>query len=193
MQQNIKNCTHYTDRFVSTFLMWRNFSMWQIFSTFKRDNFCVQSEISPHGRIFLHRPVTNMRYAPACYHFHHHCHHHCHNAHQVWVDYSCDGSLLDLGMSPTRWVLIKTFIHNTLSSKSQLSWYQPSLPSFHLSCCPWLVSWAQKRWKWSPLMMMVVTMMMMVVAIVPEIFLKVSVHYLGIPGHTTWYLWPEIW
>ena len=31
MRQNIKNCTHYIDRFVSTFLMWRNFSMWQIF------------------------------------------------------------------------------------------------------------------------------------------------------------------
>ena len=62
MQQNIKNCTHYLfcngeadDRFVSTFLMLRNFSMWQIFSTFQRDNFRVQTEISLHGRIFLHR------------------------------------------------------------------------------------------------------------------------------------------
>ena len=55
MRQYIKNCTHYIDRFVSTFLMWRIFSMWQIFSTFKKDNLCVQSEISPHGRICLHR------------------------------------------------------------------------------------------------------------------------------------------
>ena len=68
MQQNIKNCTHYLfcngeadDRFVSTFLMWRNFSMWQIFSTFQRDNFRVQTEISPHCRIFLHGPGLSAR------------------------------------------------------------------------------------------------------------------------------------